>query len=76
MPKKPNTPQITTPAPRSLKEAWDKECVRLKWTDLNLTWNDHALTLRAILGTHRRFLGLAGTTTLPPPVRAIQSYAA
>ena len=32
MPKKPNTPQIITPAPRSLKEAWDKECMRLKYS--------------------------------------------
>jgi hypothetical protein len=31
MPKTPNTPQITTPAPRRLKAAWDKECNRLKW---------------------------------------------
>ena len=31
MPKQPSTPQITTPVPPRLKEAWEKECIRLKW---------------------------------------------
>ncbi len=38
MPKKPKTPQITTPTSRKFKEAWEKECLRLKFAIEGITY--------------------------------------
>ncbi len=38
MPKGPNTPQITTATSRRFKEAWDRECARLKWSVDRITY--------------------------------------